>query len=471
MVEKTDVIIVGGGVGGCAIGAMLSHRGKKVKLFDKNQIIGGRCLTYEHQGFKIDLGVHLFGVGDKGYLGDVLRRIERPNALTWVVSNNPRPTLFYKDKSMIYSRKNMAQVIGSSEEDFNLAMAFFSEVLSMRKKNINDLKYVGLSDFIKSYAKDPKVANKLQTFVSMIAGQYFVTELHETSTAEFITSFRQVVNSKSSAYPIGGCVAIPEAYQKKIIDSKGEVELNAKVKKIIIENDKAIGIELDDGRNLFSDIIISNADIKNTVFNLIGEKYFENEYVKRVKGLKYAKHCLALKVGLDKQISDQKLVMYVGADYSEMESTVNEVEKGKVPDNPGGMITSPSNYDPNLAPKGCQSIFFGTACLGEQPKSYYDKWAEKCWEGFLKVFPEAEKHLIFKKMDSPLLVDSYAGETGNVIGIAQTVDQIYEKRPSQVSPIEGLFIVGAEAGGHGIGAELAANSAMELDDYFISKNL
>ncbi|MHA1892915.1 MAG: phytoene desaturase family protein, partial [Candidatus Helarchaeota archaeon] len=309
--EKIDAIIVGGGIGGCAIGALLSHRGKKVKLFDKNSIIGGRCLSYEYQGFQIDLGVHLFGVGDKGYLGDVLRMIEMPDALKWIVSNNPRPTLFYKNKSMVYSRKSMAEVIGSSESDFNLAMQFFSEVLSIRKKKIAELKYTGLADFIKMYAKDPIVAGKLQTFVSMIAGQYFVTDLEETSTAEFIRCFRQVVNSKSSAYPIGGCIAIPKAYQHKIEKTNGDVILNAKVEKIIIENGKATGVELKDGSSFYSDIVISNADIKNTVFNLIGEKSFDKEYVKRIKELKYAKHCLALKVGLDKKITDQKLVMYV----------------------------------------------------------------------------------------------------------------------------------------------------------------
>ena len=469
--EKIDAIIVGGGIGGCAIGALLAHKGKSVKLFDKNRIIGGRMLTYNYEGFKIDLGVHLFGVGDKGYLGDVLRRIDMPNAIDWVVSNNPRPTLFYKNKSMIYSRKTMSQVIGSSEEDFNLAMAFFSEVLSMRKKKIKELKYVGLVDFISNYAKDPEVAEKLKTFVAMIAGQYFVTELHETSTAEFINCFRQVVNSKSSAYPKGGCIAIPLAYQQKIEQKDGTVELNAKVKKIIIENNRATGIELEDGRAFHADMIISNADIKNTVSNLVGEKYFDKEYVKKVKNLKYARHCLALKIGLDKKITDQKLVMYIGTDYSEMEFLASSMEDGKVPENPGGMITVPSNYDPSLAPEGCQSIFFGTGCLGEQPKSYYDEWGEKCYESFLKVFPEADKHLIFKKMDSPLLVDAFAGETGNVIGVAQTIDQIYDRRPSQISPIDGLYLVGAEAGGHGIGAELAANSAMELDDILSSEKI
>ena len=61
-------------------------------------------------------------------------------------------------------------------------------------------------------------------------------------------------------------------------------------------------------------------------------------------------------------------------------------------------------------------------------------------------------------------MEQYAGEGGNIIGVGQTVKQIHERRPSQVTPIKGLYIVGAEAGGHGIGTELAANSAMELAD-------
>ena len=151
-------------------------------------------------------------------------------------------------------------------------------------------------------------------------------------------------------------------------------------------------------------------------------------------------------------------------DYGDLNRMSDELREGKIPEKVGGMITVPTNYDPKLAPNGEQMIFFGTGCLGNQPQSYYDKWGERCWESFLEIFPEADKYLLWKKLDTPKLVEAYAGEYGNIIGVAQTIDQIYEKRPKQQTPIEGLYIVGAEAGGHGIGAELAANSAMELYD-------
>ncbi|MHA1271314.1 MAG: phytoene desaturase family protein [Candidatus Helarchaeota archaeon] len=459
--KRPSVIIIGGGIGGTAVGAMLANGGFKIKLFEKNKLIGGRCLTYDYKGFKVDLGVHLFGVGDKGYLGDVLRRIDMPGAIQWVISNNPRPVMYFQGKFEIYSRKNMSKVVGASQEDFDLTMKFFADIVSMRKKRIKELYYTGLTDFVNTYSTNPI----LHTFVSMIAGQYFCTFPGETSAGEFIRCFRQVVNSKSSAYPIGGCIAIPKAYQNAIEKFGGEVFLDSPVKKIIVEDNQAKGIELKDGSTYYSDIVISNADIQNTIFNLVGENKFPRNYVDRVDNLKYANHCLALKIALDKPITDQKLIMAIGGlNYEKLQEMSEELQKGKVPEEAGGMITVPTNYDPNLAPQGNQMIFFGTGCLGGQSQSYYNKWGERCWESFLRMFPDAEKHVIWKKLDTPQLVESFAGEYGNIIGVAQTIDQIHERRPKHETPIEGLYIVGAEAGGHGIGAELAANSAMELHD-------
>jgi phytoene dehydrogenase-like protein len=457
--EENDIVIIGGGIGGTAAGALLAKDGYKVRLFEKNKLIGGRCLTYDYKGFKVDLGVHLFGVGPKGYLGNVCDLLDMPGAIQWVISNNPRPMMYFDGELIVYSRKNMSKVVGASEEEINLTMQFFSDTLSMRKKKIKELYYTGLTDYINEYSTNPI----LHTFIAMIAGQYFCTFPDETSTGEFIRCFRQVVEAKSSAYPIGGCIAIPKAYQKGLEENGGTVDLNSPIKKIIVENNEAKGIELEDGSIHYADMIISNADIQNTVLNLIGEKAFPKEYVSRIKNLKYANHCLALKVGLDKPVTDQKLIMAAsGLDYNRIRSMEEELMKGKVPDKIGGMITIPTNYDPDLGPSGKQMIFFGTGCLGGKSKQYYDKIGERCWEMLIEILPEVEDHLLWKKLDTPKLVEAYAGEYGNIIGVAQTVDQIYEKRPKHQTPIKNLYIVGAEAGGHGIGAELAANSAMEL---------
>ena len=60
------------------------------------------------------------------------------------------------------------------------------------------------------------------------------------------------------------------------------------------------------------------------------------------------------------------------------------------------------------------------------------------------------------------------GEDGAGIGIGQDAGQAGIDRPSIKTPIEGLYIVGAEAGGEGVGTELAANSAIEFFDTYVA---
>lgn len=58
------------------------------------------------------------------------------------------------------------------------------------------------------------------------------------------------------------------------------------------------------------------------------------------------------------------------------------------------------------------------------------------------------------------------GEDGAGIGIAQQAGQAGKDRPAIKSPLEGLYIVGAEAGGSGVGTELCVNSAIEFFDSY-----
>ncbi|NHI91750.1 MAG: NAD(P)/FAD-dependent oxidoreductase [Candidatus Lokiarchaeota archaeon] len=471
MINKFDALIVGGGVGGCAIGALLAHQGLKVKLFDKNNIIGGRCTTYEYEGFHIDLGVHLFGVGENGYLGDVCQMVGMPDAIKWVIARNPRPIMNYCGERKIYSRDSMSGMMGGKKEGEikkedsekkkegkEAARKFWSDCMDMPMGQIEELYYTKLSNFVSRYSKDPT----LLMFATQICMQYFCVSPFEASSGEFIRCFQQVTRAKSSAYPIGGCIAIPKAYVNAMEKYGGEIQMNAKISKIVVEDGQAKGVELKDGSYHESDIIISNADIQNTVLNLIGEKYFPAEYVQQVKKLKYATHCMAIKVALDEIVTDQKLIMYIPVSFQEAGKLMPRKGGLEPPEKIGGMITSPTNFDPHLAPKGKQLIFFGSGCKPGLTQKEYERWGEACMDSLLECLPEAKGHVMWYRTDTPTLVDQYAGEGGNIIGVGQTVKQIHERRPSQITPIKGLYIVGAEAGGHGIGTELAANSAMEL---------
>lgn len=63
-----DAIIIGAGIGGLNCACMLAFEGYKILILEKNNFIGGRCSSFERDGFIIDYGVHAFANGKDGPL-------------------------------------------------------------------------------------------------------------------------------------------------------------------------------------------------------------------------------------------------------------------------------------------------------------------------------------------------------------------------------------------------------------------
>src|SRR5690349_17091108 len=76
MKKKTDVVVVGGGLGGLAVAVLLARGGKKVTVLEKSKHLGGRAHTTEVEGYHINLGPHALYLG--GAAGRVLGKLGVP---------------------------------------------------------------------------------------------------------------------------------------------------------------------------------------------------------------------------------------------------------------------------------------------------------------------------------------------------------------------------------------------------------
>lgn len=451
MKKYYDAIIVGSGLGGACIGSLLAHAGWKILILEKNNLIGGRCTSFKKDDFLVDLGMHNY-LGNSGPVGEILKQIGTPNAIDWITLPG-HAILQYGDRRLPFSRKSMIELVSEGERE-NMKR-LFNDAIQLPAEELNKLWYVPLKEWINTYTKDPMA----HLFITNFAAQEMCVGSDVASTAEFLTCFQDVMKNRVMTYPRGGNIAIAEAFTSAAQKYGGEIRINTPVKSIKIENGVAVGVQLQDGSEIFAPVIISNADIKATVQKLVGKEHFSKEYNERIDNLTYSFGATTLKVLLTEKIIEEYMVIYIPDSDHPTYYISKDMERGKVPKWVGAVSFITSNVDPALAPEGRQCISFVVASPTGQD---WKKWEEMLLNNFYRVHPEAKNKVLRYWLETADWYDQWAGRDGTIIGVGQTVDQVHDRRPSPISPINGLYYCSADVGKYQIGTALCASAAQEV---------
>ncbi len=83
----------------------------------------------------------------------------------------------------------------------------------------------------------------------------------------------------------GGTDHIIKMMQEELLNNNVDIKKHAKIDKILIQDGKAVGVELK-GEAIYSKAVLSNANLKSTIFNMIGQKYFSPEYIEKAKAVR-----------------------------------------------------------------------------------------------------------------------------------------------------------------------------------------
>lgn len=451
-------IVIGSGIGGSGLGALLATRlGMDVELYERNAILGGRYASYEREGFRLDVGCHAIGNSQRGTLGKILDEVGE--SVQWISTKTP--VYFIGDRRYRFP-KGVGEM-GLDPEDVQKLFQLFTDITSMEESELSRLDREDLQSFLNRYTRD----KRLQTIFAFIAGMYFCVPLNETPVGEWAFCQRELNRNLASGYPRGGTGAIPKAYCRAIEKAGGRVLRRREVRKILVEDGRAKGVVLDDGTVRKADLVVSNADVKKTVLALVGPEHYEKHFIDRIRGLSWSYCCFTIKVALDRPVTQERFVVYI-RDFDILEEE-KRIRDGHLPEAiPSLMVPIVSNMDPTAAPDGKQILYAGTGCwpdLGRM-KETRNQWTESCMNGLRRIYPDIDRHVLWVEATGPEYIDGLFGEGGNVIGVAQTLDQVGEKRPPLIDPaVRNLYHSSADTGVHGIGGELAADAALRLYDH------
>ncbi len=81
------------------------------------------------------------------------------------------------------------------------------------------------------------------------------------------------MSQHDAGYPIGGSQAIIRLIAEKLTSLGGRLRLGAKVERILVENNTAVGVQLANGETISADWVISAADGHSAIHGLLGGKY------------------------------------------------------------------------------------------------------------------------------------------------------------------------------------------------------
>ena len=458
---KKKAIVIGSGIGGSGVALLLQHSGEyDVELFERNRLIGGRFASHVKDGFRLDIGCHLIANCDKGTLGEILDIVGRSDAVKWRYAQKPSPVFNYKGKRVKFPHE--IHKLGFSEEEIQKIMQFYLETNAIPEEKWDDSDKKNMLDQLETFIQN----DRARIIFGVLSGVYFVIPDFETPVGEWVRCNRDFMEKRSPGYPIGGTGAVPEAYVRIMQELGGKLHPASPVKKILVEDGKARGVERMDGSVHEADIVISNAGLKPTVNHLAGRSFYNREFLERVDAYEYSEATYMVKVALDrKYVENESMVMFIGRD--DQTTLQRELDQGITPEVAShAMIPIVSNMDPSAAPEGKQLIIVGGGANRQSldsSREEWDQWEQAFLNALEMVFPGVREHILWTQTTSPADIDRLFGENGNVVGIGQKVGQVGEDRPRIVDPcIRNLYHCSADTGLHGIGGELAADSALRL---------
>jgi len=476
--ESYDVIVVGAGFGGSSCAGLLAKQGLKVLLVEKNAFAGGKAMSISKGGYNFTAWVVIGAPVEGNYYERVLKELGVEDRARLVVP--PGRGSIYKTSSGKYEPMPMMPP-GVTDPDILFdwleikeaakreeALQLFTELTLMPPEEIEKLHDISFDDWIRRYSPP---ASLYAFLVSLCCDGMFMVPVDCLEAAEAIRSLQDMFLRNGGIFCIGGYGRVAEAYCEATRKYGGKVLMKARTEKIIVEQGKVIGIVTDKGR-FEAPIVISNAGIQPTVLKLVGEAHFDKGYANYIKDLVPSWALLGYRYYLNKKATDDPFGVVFSNDSPWSLERFLKAKAGKASREGVVYYEVPSNYDPKAAPEGKHILMTGSYCPAnpDMTKKEIQDWAEAGEQIIFKALPALEgaierKELYTTRHVSTLTRDSVLpGQGGETIGLGQVIGQCGPYKPSITAPIQGLFYVGCDAGGAGVGTQQAIESGLKVAD-------
>lgn len=521
-----DAIVVGAGHNGLVTAAYLAKAGQRVLVLERRDTVGGVAVTEEFApGFRVDSCMQGTGWIHPAAWSELelgRRGVELIHTDSTVFAPLPDGDSLLLWRTMQKSAEEINRFSPADAanwwtfSDRMARLASFLEALySITPPDIAD---VGLSDILSMARLGPHVRRLgtedtiellrvLPMSVAELLDDWFETDLLKgTIGAGGISHIAQGPRAAGTAYLLlhhqlgrqrgalrgptlvrGGIGRLTAALADAAQQYGAEIRTGAAVEDIKTVHGRVGGVRLKNGQELRADRVISNADPRHTVLDLVGPMHFEPTFVRKIKNIKFRGIRAYVHLALERlpafasrREGDThlrgRISLSPSLDYLERAS--DDAKYGRVSEKPYLSIVIPSLSDDSLAPAGKHVMSIAVQYApyhrndGDWDDARRDALGDHVLDTLAEYAPDIRECISHRQVLTPHdLEDIYGVPEGHLYHGELTLDQFFFMRPvagwaQYRTPIHGLYVCGASThpGGGVIGAP-GYNAAREITSH------
>ncbi len=271
-----DVVVIGSGLGGLTAANIMAREGRSVLLLEQHYKLGGLATWFKRPGG------HLFDISLHGFPHGMIKSCRRYWTaeiadsivqLRNVRFDNPMFSLTTSFDRHDFTRL-LTQQFGLEETQVH---AFFDAARSMNfyddqsqtTRQLFDRFFPGREDVIRLLMEPITYANG--STLEDPALTYGIVFSNFMSKGVF--TFQ------------GGTDGLVKAMEAEMRRNGVDIRIRADVERIQIKNGRVHSVEVA-GHEIRTDCVISNANLRGTIFNLVGEQYFDGQFVDAARAVR-----------------------------------------------------------------------------------------------------------------------------------------------------------------------------------------
>jgi len=461
--KRYDTIVVGAGIAGLGVAAILSKEaGQKILVLDRFPMFGGRMMSYEGypaKGWRTEIGLHMVELGEKASCTELNARVGKK--VEW--ARFSETVDIWNGEKFI----NVAELVPMTKEDKKAFVEMLAGIANLTDGEIEAWDNRSLEEWLTENVHQPAV-RELFTDLGMIMTT--IPHAIDMAAGEVLyiarENLRKTRQALQASYPIDGMEGITRGLVEVIKENGGEIRLNCDVQEVLIEGKKAVGVRIPSKKHLYQEeyrILETEAVYADRVvcalpiYKLSNILDFNPEtsplprwWLKRITDIQHEiTGLIGFMLGLSEPVVDPMKRCFL---------TALRTKHAGFP----FQGFPASNFSDRIAPPGKQLLHTDIVVEHAEASDKFkrERLLNLLWEDLKDMFPGIEKKVEWKL---PYYVDGCDG-------LARQPGLVGNFKPALKAPgIPNLYFAGDTYQGRGLAINSAALSGMKCADLILKE--